>query len=250
MTAMNKHIILEICTGDPAGIQAAVRGGADRVELCSGLAEGGLTPSAGAIRYSTRRITTNVLIRPRAGDFVYSQAELDVMIADAETAVGAGAAGIVTGILTPEGQVDCEACRKILHKASGLENTFHRAFDVTSDPIRALEDIIDLGFSRLLTSGHNFSALAGADFIAELHRRAAGRIKIIAAAGVRPDNTSEILRRSNADEIHASARSLYRPKVFSPGSVSMGEADASDGSRMATDSDVVAAIRRTIDSLT
>ncbi len=242
------RIPLEICTGDPAGVAAAIEGGADRVELCSALAEGGLTPSVAMIRYAVLRIPTNVLIRPRPGDFAYTPDELAVMKRDIEEAVRAGASGIVTGVLTPDGEVDKEACRRLLRPAAGLANTFHRAFDVAADPFRALDDIISLGFSRLLTSGQRGSAMDGAELIAELHKRAAGRIKIIAGAGVSPENTTALLKASGADELHASARSRRGSSMRHSGGATMGTADAADGSRMATDSFIVAEIRRSIDS--
>lgn len=241
--------MLEICTGDPEGVEAAVSGGADRIELCSGLAEGGLTPSVAMIRYSAQRIPTNVLIRPRAGDFVYTPAELAVMVEDIDEAVKAGASGVVIGVLTPDGRVDTEACRKLLDHAQGLENTFHRAFDVVADPGQALEEIISLGFARVLTSGCSQSALEGADMIAKLHRQAAGRIRILAGSGVKPSNAAEILRRSDADEIHASARAMHPSAMTHTGSVSMGSADTPGDSRPATDAPTVAAIIQAINSL-
>ena len=234
---------LEICTGDPEGVLAAIEGGADRVELCSGLAEGGLTPSAAMIRFSSKRIPTNVLIRPRAGDFIYSEEELNVMESDIRMAVDSGAAGIVVGALTLDGNVDMDACRRLIKNASSLDNTFHRAFDMTSDPFRALEDIISLGFKRILTSGQANSALEGAQLIAELKKRAAGRIIIMAGAGVTPDNAAELLSASNADEIHASARSRILSSSSPAGSATMGSADAADGSRMGTDPRIVAQIK-------
>lgn len=240
---------LEICTGDPEGINAAVAGGADRVELCSALAEGGLTPSIGIIKYSSELIPTNVLIRPRPGDFIYSPAEVEVMKADVMESVNAGAAGIVTGVLTADGNVNKEACRYIMAAAEGLDNTFHRAFDLTADPFRALEDIIELGFKRILTSGQQASALEGAELIAELQRRAAGRIKIMAGAGVCPENVVELMKKSFADEVHASARSRQKSGMAYYGEASMGSADATDGSRLATDPYLVNAIRKAIDQL-
>lgn len=240
--------LLEICTGDPEGVIAAIEGGVDRVELCSALSEGGLTPSIGMIRYSSKLIPTNVLIRPRPGDFIYTSGELEVMAEDIREAVKAGARGIVTGVLTTDGNVDVEACRKIMTGAEGLENTFHRAFDLTADPFRALEEIIGLGFRRILTSGQEATALEGAGLLAELHRRARGRIKILAGAGVNPGNATEILRLSGADELHASARKPRISSMAYSGAASMGSADATDGSRMATDRETVAAIRRAIDN--
>lgn len=238
--------ILEICTGDPAGVDAAIRGGADRVELCAGLSEGGLTPSEGMMRYAAAKIPTNVLIRPRAGDFIYTSDEIYVMEQDISAAVKAGAKGIVIGALTNDGQVDMEVCRRLLALAPHLDNTFHRAFDLTADPFQALEQIISLGFKRILTSGQAPTALEGAEIIAELSCRSAGRIRLIAGAGVTPDNAQEILRLSRADEIHASARSRIVSAMPTSGKAFMGSADASDGSRMATDAIIVAALRKAI----
>lgn len=239
---------LEICTGDPEGVLAAVKGGADRVELCSGLAEGGLTPSAAIIRFSASRIHTNVLIRPRAGDFVYSRDELELMAEDIRIAIENGAKGIVIGALTPEGEVDTSACRYLLRNACGLDNTFHRAFDMVADPKRALEDIIGLGFRRVLTSGHSASAATGTSMIASLKKQAGMRISIMAGAGITPRNVASILKLSGADEIHASARSPKESSMKISGDAIMGSAEAADGSRPATDPEIVAALRRAIDT--
>lgn len=248
MTESRRRITLEICTGDPQGILAAIKGGADRIELCSGLAEGGLTPSAGVIRFATQRITTNVLLRPRAGDFVYDNYEIATMENDAEAAVEAGASGIVIGALTRDGQIDTDACRRLLRKAEGLQNTFHRAFDLLADPFEALEQIIDMGFTRILTSGQRSSAAEGAEFLARLHDRAAGRIRIMAGAGVSPSNALQILRTSHADDLHASARTPVASAMTYSGNVSMGSSDASDGTRLATDPEIVAQLRAAINT--
>lgn len=240
------HTPLEICTGDPQGVKAAVEGGADRVELCSALAEGGLTPSVAMIQYSAHQIPTNVLIRPRAGDFVYSEEELEVMENDICMAVGAGANGIVVGALTPDGEIDMNACRRLLKNARGLDNTFHRAFDLTANPFHALEDIISLGFKRILTSGQAPTASEGAEMIKKLKEQAAGRILIMAGAGVTPENASNLLATSGADEIHASARSRMSSSMLSNGEAIMGSAEAADGSRLATDAAVVAKIKAAI----
>lgn len=237
---------LEICTSDPEGIRAAVEGGAYRVELCSGLAEGGLTPSVSLIRFCTKQIPTNVLIRPRGGDFIYTKDELDVMEEDILVATRAGAKGVVTGALTPNGEVDKEACRRLLQHAKGLDNTFHRAFDMTSDPFKALEDIISLGFNRILTSGQARTALEGSAMISKLKEQAAGRIIIMAGAGVTPSNAYQIVANSGADEIHASARSRVMSSMKSNGEASMGCAEEPDGSRMATDASIVAQIKKAL----
>lgn len=244
-TSISMVRTLEICTGDPAGIDAAVTGGADRIELCSGLAEGGLTPSIGAIRYAVSRpVTVNVLIRPRSGDFVYSPREIELMVADIKEVVRCGADGIVVGALTPDGDVDMDACRRFIDAAQGRNATFHRAFDVCRNPFQALEDVISLGFDRILTSGQSSGALHGADMIRRLHDKAAGRIRIMAGAGVKPENAAEILTLSRCDDLHASARSLIPSGMAqNPGEASMGSADASDGSRMATDRNIVAQLK-------
>lgn len=233
---------LEICTGDPSGIQAAVNGGAYRIELCSGLAEGGLTPSVGLIRYAAAQlIKVNVLIRPRGGDFVYTEEEIELMVTDIKAAIEAGADGIVVGALTPDGDVDMDACRRFIDAAGEADTTFHRAFDVCRNPFDALEDVINLGFKRILTSGQASSALKGCELIGNMHARAAGRIRIMAGAGVSPANAKEIMMRSLCDDIHGSARSLVRSSMtFVPGGATMGSADAADGSRMATDRRIVA----------
>lgn len=240
---MNK---LEICSGDPHGITEAIRGGADRIELCSGLSEGGLTPSAALIKYASALIPTNVLIRPRAGDFVYSDDELQIMAEDIRIAKESGATGIVIGALTPSGEVDKEACRFLLANAGGLDTTFHRAFDVVKDPFAALEDIISLGFKRILTSGQARTALEGTKQIAEIKRRAKGRILIMAGAGVNPENAARIITESEADELHASARSLVGSSMKQFGDAKMGTADAEDGSRLSTDAKIVSKIKSAI----
>ena len=244
---------LEICTGDPEGIQTAFAAGADRIELCSGLAEGGLTPSIAAIRFASRlrKGSVNVLIRPRAGDFVYTPAEIEVMTDDIRSAMAAGASGIVAGALTPDGKVDIDACRAFISAAGNdADSTFHRAFDVVSDPFEALETIIGLCFKRILTSGQAASALEGAELIARLRKQAAGRIEIMAGAGVCPENAAEIIRLTDADALHASARSSKRSAMATAATdASMGSADASDGSRMATDYDKVNKLHNLIHKL-
>lgn len=239
---------LEICVCDPDSVIAALHGGANRIELCSGLAEGGLTPSIGLIRCASEVIPVNVLIRPRAGDFIYTPDEVSVMEKDVTEAVKSGAKGIVTGALTPDGKVDADVCRRLLRHAEGLDNTFHRAFDLTSDPFEALEVIIELGFKRILTSGQAETALEGSRLIYELHDQAKGRIKIMAGAGVNPSNITEILHLSRADEIHASARSLIQSTMQTKGHAKMGTAEAADGSRMATDKNIVIQLRKALDS--
>lgn len=244
---------LEICAGSLTDAIAAVVGGADRIELCSALSEGGLTPSAGTICSAVRLpLPVNVLIRPRNGDFIYCESEADLMEMDVRQAIHNGASGIVVGALTPEGHVDQPLCRRLIEAALDenpkADLTFHRAFDVTVSPFDALDTIIDLGFRRVLTSGQASTALKGAPFIAKLKRHAAGRILIMAGAGVSDYNVSDIIRISHADEIHASARSRISSSMVAHHSdASMGAGDATDGSRLATDPDKVKCIKTVID---
>lgn len=237
---------LEICTGDILGVRAALRGGADRVELCSGLSEGGLTPSIALISKASALMPVNVLIRPRAGDFVYSEEEIDLMAHDIRVIRDCGAQGIVVGALTPEGKVDVRACERLLSAAGNIDTTFHRAFDVARHPFETLEDIISLGFKRLLTSGQASTAIEGADLIRRLHERAAGRISIMAGSGVNPDNIKRLMEESFADEFHASARSWVASGMKVESSAVMGMADASDGSRLATDESIVRRLSHSI----
>lgn len=202
-------VLLEICAGTLAAVEAARRGGAARVELCSGLAEGGMTPSAGLIAEAVKcGIDVNVLIRPRPGDFLYSAADARAMLTDVRTAMLLGASGVATGALTADGSLDtgllaelCGLAREINPSAS---LTLHRAFDLARDPFAALEQAIVTGYDRLLTSGCAPSAMEGRTLLGKLHRLAAGRIRIMAGGGVGPHNAAALA--SVADELHASAR--------------------------------------------
>ena len=197
---------LEICTANLASVEAAAKGGADRIELCSALSADGLTPSAGMIA-TAREIfpnEMNVLIRPREGNFVYSPYEVECMARDIEVCRDLGADGVVIGVLTSNGDVDTKAMRRLISAAKGMSVTFHRAFDVCRNPLQALDEIISLGCNRLLTSGQAPTALKGASLIADLHERADGRILIMAGAGVTADNIAEVLRLSHADDVHGS----------------------------------------------
>jgi len=200
--------LLEIAAGSLASALAAQEGGADRVELCGNLGEGGTTPSYGtlAVARDRLRIPLYVLIRPRAGDFLYDDAELEEMRRDIDTCVRLGCDGVVIGALDADGNVDRGACAGMIAAAGSLGVTFHRAFDAARDQAAALETIIGLGCERVLTSGAHASAQEGADVIADLAQQARGRIRIMAGAGVTPENLAALVARSRADEFHASAR--------------------------------------------
>ena len=221
-------MMLEICCGDIDSVVAAAQGGAHRVELCAALSEGGVTPSIGLIRTARQvpGVRLHVLVRPRGGDFVYSPAEVDCMIADIEAARAEGADGVVIGALTPDGEIDLPACRRMMAAAQGLSVTFHRAFDLCTNPLQALEQIIALGCNRLLTSGQAASAQEGIAMLRQLVNQAAERIIILPAAGISPENASEIIRGSGVNELHASARHTVASAMrHAAGEASMGAAD-------------------------
>lgn len=200
--------ILEIAANSLDSASAAQDGGADRIELCGALELGGLTPSPGLIALARARvrIPLYVLIRPRAGDFVYTNAEFATMRRDIEACVALGCDGIVVGALDPDGGVDLPRCRELVAAAGALGVTFHRAFDACADQAHALEQVVALGCERILTSGGSRDARLGADAIRALVARAAGRIAVMAGAGVDAANIAGIRERSGAREFHASAR--------------------------------------------
>jgi copper homeostasis protein len=200
----------EVCVDATEGVLAARDAGADRVELCCALREGGLTPSTGAIEEALRaagNLAVHVLIRPRGGDFVYSRHEVSVMRRDIEVAVGLGAHGVVLGALTADGDVDPDTCRQLLASTGGRSVTFHRAFDMARRPHDALRAVLDLGVDRLLTSGQERSAMDGAPLIAELVTLAGDRLVVMPGGGITAHNVARLLDRTGAREIHFSARS-------------------------------------------
>src|SRR5690349_2336120 len=171
-------ITIEVCVDSVESAMAAERGGADRVELCDNLLEGGTTPSAGTIKVARQqlKIGLQVIIRPRGGDFLYNDHEIDVMKEDIRTAKELGANGVVIGCLTAEGDIDRDLTRQLLELARPMNVTFHRAFDMCRDPQRGLEDLVALGADRVLTSGQEASCLEGLELLAALQKQAAGRI--------------------------------------------------------------------------
>lgn len=205
--------LLEVCCGSLESVDAAVAGGASRVELCASLELDGLTPPPAwirAVRHRYPTLTLHVLIRPRAGDFVYSEEETDVIVAQAKEALEAGADGIVAGCLTPSGEVDLPAMRRLLSLTGNI--TFHRAFDVCRRPFEALEQIIGLGCRRILTSGQAPSVVEGTDLLRELRKRAGGRILILPGGGVTPENAARVLLSTGCTEIHGSASEIKEGK--------------------------------------
>jgi copper homeostasis protein len=222
---MKNGLLFEICVDSVDAALAAQEGGGDRVELCANLLEGGTTPSAGTAQLALEalRIPVNVIIRPRGGDFCYSDAEFEVMRRDVEMAKSWGANGVVIGILHPDGTIDADRTRTLVEAARPLSVTFHRAFDVTRDPHEALETLIRLGVDRVLTTGQESSALEGLDLIAELVQRAGDRI-VIMPGGITGRTAARVVAGSGAWEFHFAAlrsvngRMTYRnPRVFMGG---------------------------------
>lgn len=204
---MAKGKCLEVCCADLQSVRAAIEGAAHRVELCQALEVDGLTPSvemmAAAIGMG---IPVQVLIRPREGNFVYNKDEVHRMQHDIREARRLGANGVVIGALKPDGSIDEETIRRLVGEAEGLSITFHRAFDVCTQPLEALERIIALGCHRLLTSGQAPTAEQGIPLLKELVKHSAGRIIIMPGAGVSPENVHRILSETGANEIHGSLR--------------------------------------------
>ena len=184
---------------------AAKRAGADRIELCANLGVGGTTPSAGLIASVVQQVNhpVFVMIRPRGGDFVYAADEIDAMIEDIDRARPLGIAGIVTGALRSDGSVDVESMRRLMSPAAGLPVTFHRAFDVAANRAEALEQVIDLGASRVLTSGGAATAFDGAVAIAMLVDQAGERVSIMAGGKIREQNARDVIARTGVREVHA-----------------------------------------------
>lgn len=197
-------LLVEACVDGVPSALAAEAGGAGRLELCSGLSEGGITPSVGLIEMVRERIRLPlfVLIRPRGGDFLYDAEEFEVMRRDVTTAGLLGADGVVLGVLQSNGMVDAERTAALIEAARPLDVTFHRAFDFTQDAEAALERLIALGVDRVLTSGQAARAVDGVATIAGLVRRAAGRIGIVAGGGIRPDNVKAVVQGSGVTEVH------------------------------------------------
>ena len=212
---MDLEYKIEIATTDFNTTKAAVEGGANRIELCCGLAEGGLTPSLGQIKMCRELFTVQLfpIIRPRAGDFLYNDEEFDIMLEDVKLSKQLDCDGVVIGILNKDGSIDVERVEKLIETAYPLEVTFHRAFDRCRDPFEALEQLINIGCSRILTSGQQPTAPLGIELIRKLVEAADERIIIMPGSGVRPDNIIELAERTKAREFHTSLRSKIKSKM-------------------------------------
>ncbi len=224
--------LIEGCVDSYASCAAACRGGADRLELCANLAIGGTTPSPALFKQVQRDfdVPVNVLIRPRFGDFLYSEAEMEEMCTEIQAFRALGANGVVVGVLTPQGDLDGGRMRRLMDCAGDMEVTLHRAFDMTRDPCEALETAIRLGCRTVLTSGQAPSALEGRELLKQLFAQAAGRIDVMAGCGVKKENIQEIHDHAGICAFHTTGRRgavdsgmLYRRKTVSMGLPSLSE---------------------------
>ena len=231
--------ILEACVNSAISAIEAQEGGADRVELCENMSEGGCTPSSGTIRFARKRlkIPIMVMIRPRGADFLYTDHEFEIMKYDIQSAKDLGADGVVFGILKPDGNIDMKRMEKLIELARPMKVTCHRAFDMTADPHKALDDLIKLGVERVLTSGQADSAIHGAPLIRELIMQANKRIIILPGHGIKEFNIREAVHLTAASEFH-----VYLPKkhpsemTFIRDGVKMGKADHSEYAHDVVDS--------------
>jgi len=197
-------MILEACVDSTRSAMIAVNAGADRVELCANLVEGGTTPSAGSIEAAVDRVGADVMamIRPRGGDFVYSEGELEIMERDIEVAKRIGATGVVFGCLTPTGDVDQTATERLIKVAWPMSVTFHRAFDLSREPFEALECLVEMGATRILTSGQQPTAPEALPLLADLVQAAGDRIIVMPGVGIDASNIAQIVEATGADEFH------------------------------------------------
>ena len=209
MTSNHPEVMVEVCVDSVSSALAAERGGAARVELCSGLIEGGITPSAGLIEMTRAAISgaLHVMIRPRGGDFCYDSDEFEIMRRDLALAKRLGANGVVFGILDVEGNVDVARTRQLVDLARPLAVTFHRAFDMTANLFRALDDVCAAGADRLLTSGGEPTSIAGQETIRHLVNQAQSRIIVMPGSGIKPENARSLVDHTGVTEIHVGLRS-------------------------------------------
>jgi copper homeostasis protein len=234
---------LEICIDNIESAIIAQESGAHRVELCSALTEGGTTPGYGTISLVRKKINIglHVIIRPRGGDFLYSTHEFEIMKRDIEKCGEIGADGVVTGILLRNGHIDIERTARLIELARPMSVTFHRAFDMSNDPIRSLEDVIAAGADRLLTSGQTDKAMDGAELIRQLGELARERIIIMPGSGISVSNISELALKTKASEFHLTGRKIIDSSMdFRRDSIYMGGSkDVAEYSRKIADGELI-----------
>lgn len=242
-----KHFTLECCVDSVESALAAAEGGATRLELCADLPLGGTTPGISLFRQLRRycSLPVHVLLRPRFGDFCYTDYELDILAADVALFSGEGAAAVVIGVLRPDGTLNLEAMSHLIAAAGGANITLHRAFDLCRNPMEAMEQAIQLGVHTILTSGQQAGALAGASLLAQLHRAAAGRIEVMAGSGVSAANIAELHAAAGLSAYHMTGKqTLPSPMAFRREGVPMGLPGMSEFDLWRTDAAQVAAVCR------
>ncbi|GEA51045.1 copper homeostasis protein CutC [Vibrio inusitatus NBRC 102082] len=222
---------LEVCIDNIESLHTAIHAGATRIELCSSLTLGGLTPSVGFMKQAKQAssIPIYAMIRPRQGDFLFLEQEVEIMLSDIQAAKDAKLDGIVIGALTADAEINVPVCKRLINAASDMGVTFHRAIDQCQDIEQALEDVISLGCERILTSGQKSTAQAGINILTKLHQQAAGRIQIMAGAGVNASNAQEILKKTRINELHLSGKTVRASKMNSiHNEAQMGSTDVDD----------------------
>jgi copper homeostasis protein len=220
--------LLEVSVEGVDGMLAAQDSGADRVELCASVLEGGITPSIGMVREALRRarIPVFVIVRPRGGDFLYSEAEFESMCQDMMALKELGVPGVVSGCLTAAGEVDEERTAELLRLAKPMSFTFHRAFDMVRDPVHSLEVLISLGVDRLLTSGQRGTALEGLACLKQLGQAARGRITVMPCGSIRAGNVGQVCRKTGLWELHFAAHKTESSAMtYRNPQVAMGQTD-------------------------
>jgi copper homeostasis protein len=239
------HILLEVCVDSPAGFNAAVEGGADRIELCSSLSVGGLTPSPGFMAFAAKGARpSRAMIRPRVGSYVFSEDEIEMMRRDIDAAREAGLAGVVIGANLASGALDEKTTARLAQHASGLELTLHRSVDLMPRPLEAVDIAIALGFRTILTSGGQLKAPDGAETVAAMVARAGDRLEILGGSGLNPGNVAAFIRKTGVKAVHGSFSAPW-PEI-DPNLVRFGFIgnDARETSR-----DTVSQVREAIDNL-
>lgn len=246
---MTENVLIEVCVDSVASAMAAERGGAARVELCSDLLEGGVTPSLGLVQTVRDKIAIGlqVIIRPRGGDFCYSEEEVEIMQRDIEATKRLGADGVVLGVLDTDGQVSVQSVSHLVSMARPLNVTFHRAIDMSADLFRALEDICATGADRILTSGGEQTCLQGVDTIARLVKAAGSRVTIMAGGRIGLHDAATIVERTGVNEIHVGlTTAVASPMRFRNPRVSMGKAAGQEYQRLQVLEESVRKLQRAI----
>ena len=234
--------LLEVCVADADSLAAAIAGGADRIELCSALELGGLTPGPGLIALAAHApMPVMAMVRPRSGDFVFSRADVEAMRGDIEAIRAAGLAGVVLGASKPDGRLDAEMLKLLVEAGSGLSLTLHRAIDLVPDWRAGIDLAVELGFDRILTSGGAINAPAGRDMIADMLAYAGERITIMAGSGITPANVADLLAGLPLKEVHSSCAAAVPAQGEK--AVALGFAGPA---RRQTNTEIVAALKRAI----